>query len=113
MAEKLDGAPRAEALASLEGWQEADDRDAITKTFRFQTSNDAFGFMSRVALAAEKADPQEVVAAALDGVAAGTPDIDADPRAREVRALLREDPEGLLRASQDRAASFRAAHPLG
>ncbi|MEM7225537.1 MAG: SDR family oxidoreductase [Pseudomonadota bacterium] len=61
---------------------------------------------------ADKADPREVIAATLDGIEAGTMDIDADQRARDVRVLLREDPEGLLRTSQERAAGFRATHPL-
>ena len=46
----------AAALAQLSGWSAAEGRDAIQKTFRFNDFNAAFGFMSRVALAAEKAD---------------------------------------------------------
>lgn len=44
------------ALARLDGWHAAQDRDAITKEYRFKDFNAAFGFMSRVALHAEKAD---------------------------------------------------------
>src|SRR5215469_7294983 len=44
------------ALASLPGWAAADGRDAIKKTFQFDDFNAAFGWMSRVALAAEKLD---------------------------------------------------------
>ena len=45
------------ALARLPGWAKVDgDRDAISKTFRFKDFNSAFGFMSRVALMAEKLD---------------------------------------------------------
>lgn len=44
------------ALARLDGWRAADGRDAITKKFEFKDFNAAFGFMSRVALYAEKAD---------------------------------------------------------
>lgn len=45
------------ALARLAGWEKADGgRDAIRKTFRFEDFNRAFGFMTRVALAAEKLD---------------------------------------------------------
>ncbi len=44
------------ALARLDGWHAAGDRDAITKEFRFKDFNAAFGFMSRVALFAEKHD---------------------------------------------------------
>ena len=44
------------ALKQLSGWKAADGRDALTKTFRFDDFNAAFGWMSRVALAAEKLD---------------------------------------------------------
>jgi len=44
------------ALAELPGWRLLDDRDAIAKSFRFKSFNAAFGFMSRVALLAEKMD---------------------------------------------------------
>ena len=56
MAERLSGAARTAALAELAGWTEVKDRDAITRTFTFADFNEAFGFMTRVALAAEKAD---------------------------------------------------------
>ena len=45
---------RAESLRSLAGWSVAEDRNAILKTFTFRTFNQAFGFMSRVALMSEK-----------------------------------------------------------
>ena len=48
------GAPAA--LEQLEGWSVADGRDAIVRTFIFKDFNAAFGFMTRVALAAEKLD---------------------------------------------------------
>lgn len=54
MADKLTAARRAEALSGLAGWQPVEDRDAITRTFRFKTFIDAFGFMARAALVAEK-----------------------------------------------------------
>jgi 4a-hydroxytetrahydrobiopterin dehydratase len=44
------------ALGKLAGWQRASGRDAITKTFVFADFNAAFGFMTRVALVAEKMD---------------------------------------------------------
>jgi 4a-hydroxytetrahydrobiopterin dehydratase len=44
------------ALPQLKGWAKAADRDALTKTFRFADFNQAFGFMSRAALLAEKLD---------------------------------------------------------
>jgi 4a-hydroxytetrahydrobiopterin dehydratase len=46
----------AAALKDLPGWSAAEGRDAIAKTFRFNDFNEAFGWMSRVALAAEKLD---------------------------------------------------------
>jgi len=56
MAERLTAEARTDALADLIGWAEVQDRDAIRKTFRFKDFNEAFGFMSRVALMAEKMD---------------------------------------------------------
>jgi len=56
MVAKLTDAERTAALADLEGWRLADERDAIAKTFKFADFNAAFGFMARVALIAEKAD---------------------------------------------------------
>jgi 4a-hydroxytetrahydrobiopterin dehydratase len=55
-------APRPEkigaqaALKDLAGWAAVDGRDAIARTYRFRDFNAAFGFMSRVALVAEKLD---------------------------------------------------------
>ena len=56
MTSKLSGEERAAALAALAGWAEADGRDAIEKTFKFTDFNAAFGFMTRVALYADKVD---------------------------------------------------------
>lgn len=56
MPAKLIGEERRSALAGLSGWREVDGRDAITKSFRFADFNAAFGFMTRVALLAEKMD---------------------------------------------------------
>jgi len=56
MAEKLTGAARAAALAKLTGWSEVEGRDAITRKFTFRDFNEAFGFMARAALVAEKLD---------------------------------------------------------
>jgi len=44
------------ALSGLPGWRAAEGRDALTRTFRFKDFNAAFGFMTRVALLAEKLD---------------------------------------------------------
>ena len=52
----LVGAPRAKILGELEGWAEAKGRDAIVKTFQFKSFSQAWGWMNRVALVAEKMD---------------------------------------------------------
>ena len=45
------------ALAHLPGWQSMEGaRDAIQRTFRFKDFNEAFGFMTRVALRADQLD---------------------------------------------------------
>jgi len=53
---KLAAQARAEAVAGLSGWKDVPGRDAITKTFTFSDFNAAFGFMTRVALMAERMD---------------------------------------------------------
>ncbi|MEN3975158.1 4a-hydroxytetrahydrobiopterin dehydratase [Emcibacter sp. SYSU 3D8] len=53
---KLEGPERTAALATLPGWSDVPGRNAITKTYKFGDFNEAFAFMARVALAAEKAD---------------------------------------------------------
>ncbi|WP_428248469.1 4a-hydroxytetrahydrobiopterin dehydratase [Ferrovibrio sp.] len=53
---KLNQEERAAALAALPHWSLAEGRDAIQRSLRFADFNAAFGFMARVALAAEKAD---------------------------------------------------------
>ncbi len=54
MAEKLNDAQIEEAINTLSGWAKVDGRDAIAKTFTFKDFNEAWGFMSRCALAAEQ-----------------------------------------------------------
>jgi 4a-hydroxytetrahydrobiopterin dehydratase len=56
MAQKLTAPARQNALAKLAGWADVDGRDAIAKTFTFKDFNQAFGFMTRAALVAEKMD---------------------------------------------------------
>jgi 4a-hydroxytetrahydrobiopterin dehydratase len=56
MAEKLSGEARKSALARLKDWREVAGRDAITRKFVFKDFNEAFGFMARAALVAEKLD---------------------------------------------------------
>lgn len=54
MADKLDPATREQALQRLNGWAYDPSTDAISHDFRFKTFSEAFSFMTRVALAAEK-----------------------------------------------------------
>jgi 4a-hydroxytetrahydrobiopterin dehydratase len=56
MAERLSAGARKQALAGLPGWTETPGREAIGRTFTFKDFNEAFGFMARVALIAEKHD---------------------------------------------------------
>lgn len=56
MARKLDAAQRKAALVELAAWKLVDGRDALTRTLKFADFSAAFGFMTRVALAAEKLD---------------------------------------------------------
>lgn len=53
---KLYDAERNAALRDLPEWTHEPSRDAITRSFRFRDFSEAFGFMTRVALAAEAAD---------------------------------------------------------
>jgi 4a-hydroxytetrahydrobiopterin dehydratase len=46
----------AKAVAQLKGWKAVDGRDAISKNYTFADFNAAFGFMTRVALKADKMD---------------------------------------------------------
>lgn len=56
MVEKLVGAARQTALAELHGWTEVEDRDAIRKSYHFRNFSEAWGFLTRIALSAEKMD---------------------------------------------------------
>jgi 4a-hydroxytetrahydrobiopterin dehydratase len=53
---KLTDAEIAAALARLPGWSRAEGRSAIVKKYQFADFNAAWGFMSRVALLAERHD---------------------------------------------------------
>ncbi len=53
---KLSADERKQALAKLAGWSEVSGHDAITKKFVFKNFVEAFGFMTRAALVAEKLD---------------------------------------------------------
>jgi len=56
MIEQLDDDDRAAALEALDEWDLDDARDALVRRFVFADFVEAFGFMTRVALLAEKAD---------------------------------------------------------
>lgn len=54
--EKLDKDAVANALAEVDGWTLAGDGASISRTFTFRNFSEAFAFMTRSALAAEKMD---------------------------------------------------------
>jgi 4a-hydroxytetrahydrobiopterin dehydratase len=56
MADTLDAGKRAALLEKLDGWVEAGEGKAISRSFHFTDFSEAFSFMTRVALLAEKAD---------------------------------------------------------
>lgn len=56
MAQRLTDDARRSAIGALAGWSDVPGRDAIQKSFKFRDFNEAFGFMSRVALVAERMD---------------------------------------------------------
>jgi 4a-hydroxytetrahydrobiopterin dehydratase len=56
MTQKLTADARKAALARLKGWSDVTGRDAISRKFAFKDFNEAFGFMARAALIAEKLD---------------------------------------------------------
>lgn len=53
---KLEPAAREAALKELSNWREVPGRDVIARKFEFRDFNAAFGFMTRVALLAERMD---------------------------------------------------------
>lgn len=55
MAEKLSREDILAALDALDGWRHDEARGALVRTLEFRDFSEAFGFMARVALAAEKA----------------------------------------------------------
>ncbi|GGE27414.1 putative pterin-4-alpha-carbinolamine dehydratase [Agaricicola taiwanensis] len=56
MVERLAPDQRDAELARLHGWKLERNGDAIVKTFQFKDFSEAFAFMTRIALAAEKAN---------------------------------------------------------
>lgn len=97
MAERLSAEARKSALKELPGWTDTPGRDAIARTFTFRDFNEAFGFMARAALVAEKNDhhPEwrnvyrtvEVVLATHDAGGVTALDIDL---ARAMNAIARQ-----------------------
>jgi len=53
---RLEGNARRQALAGLKGWKEDAVRDAVANEFRFADFNQAFAFMTEIALKAERMD---------------------------------------------------------
>lgn len=53
---ELSEVERSAALATLQGWAYDADAKAIRRSFRFADFAEAFAFMTRVAIVAEKAD---------------------------------------------------------
>lgn len=53
---RLTDEERAGLAAALPAWRMVEGRDAIARSFRFKDFSEAWGFMSRVALAAEAQD---------------------------------------------------------
>ncbi len=56
MVQTLSAKEREQALAALPGWSWDEEARAIRRAFKFSDFSEAFAFMTRVALAAEKAD---------------------------------------------------------
>lgn len=56
MPDKLTQEARQKFFADHAGWEEVEGRDAMKKAFKFKDFNEAFGFMTRVALKADKMD---------------------------------------------------------
>ena len=54
--ERLEGKAIDEAMNGIGGWTLAADRLSINRTFTFRNFSEAFAFMTRSALAAEKLD---------------------------------------------------------
>ncbi len=56
MINRLTSEERASQLAELHGWQAVAGRDAIQRVLVFADFNEAFGFMTRVAIKAQEMD---------------------------------------------------------
>ena len=56
MVEKLTEDQKISALTELSGWTLVEEQDAITRKFTFANFNEAWGFMTRIAIEAERMD---------------------------------------------------------
>jgi 4a-hydroxytetrahydrobiopterin dehydratase len=56
MIHKLTSEERSTQIGQLNGWQAARGRDAIQRQYQFADFNEAFGFMTRVAIKAQEMD---------------------------------------------------------
>lgn len=54
MAERLDADAIHQEMQKIDGWNIVDGKDAINKTFKFKNFSEAWAFMARVSLLAEK-----------------------------------------------------------
>ena len=54
MTKKLNDEDRPLAIAKLRKWQDEEGKNAISKSFKFKSFNEAFAFMTRVAMESEK-----------------------------------------------------------
>lgn len=89
----LSDAERAELLPALDGWALVEGRDAITKRFRFDDFNAAFGWMARVALVAEQMNHHPEWANVYDKV-------DVTLSTHDAKGLTRRDVELAQRMDQ-------------
>ena len=56
MVQRLEGEARREALQRVKLWSQSAERDAIWRRFAFASFSEAFAWMTRVAMVAEKLD---------------------------------------------------------
>ncbi|MBL6933441.1 MAG: 4a-hydroxytetrahydrobiopterin dehydratase [Rhodospirillales bacterium] len=56
MSGKLTGDIRQAGIAQMQGWAEVKGRDAMHKSFKFKDFGEAFAFMTRIAIHADKVD---------------------------------------------------------
>lgn len=83
MTEKLSAESRDAAMKLLPHWSHDAAEDKITRQFRFDDFSEAFAFMTRVALLAEKADHHPDWSNAYDKVTIGLSTHDAGGLSRK------------------------------